>query len=83
MVEEHTTEATKKDMNSVAIFVKLLLVDILRNLLTLPSHWKNLVETVLTVDNNLAQSCFRLLDSIFFEYAEKRTAKPEFFFFSK
>jgi dynein heavy chain len=33
---------------------------------------KNLVETVLTVDNNLAQSCFRLLDSLFFEYAEKR-----------
>ena len=32
---------------------------------------KNLVETVLTVDN-LAQSCFRLLDSLFFEYAEKR-----------
>jgi hypothetical protein len=70
MVEEHTTEATKKDMNSVAIFVKLLLVNIPRNL----------VETVLTVDNNLAQSCFRLLDSIFFEYAEKRTAQPEFFF---
>jgi dynein heavy chain len=33
---------------------------------------KNLVETVLTVDNNLAQSCFRLLDSLSFEYAEKR-----------
>ena len=30
------------------------------------------METVLTVDNNLARGCFRLLESIFLDNAEKR-----------
>ena len=37
---------------------------------------KNLVETVLTVDNNLARGCFHLLESIFLDYAEKRKIHP-------
>jgi hypothetical protein len=37
---------------------------------------KNLVETVLTVDNNLARGCFHMLESIFLDYAEKRKIHP-------
>jgi dynein heavy chain len=33
---------------------------------------KNLTETVGTVDNNLAQSCLRLLESIMVDYLEQR-----------
>jgi len=33
---------------------------------------KNLTETVGTVDNNLAQSCFRLLESFFIDFIEVR-----------
>ena len=34
---------------------------------------KNLVETVATVDNNLAQSCFKLLSSVFVKFEKERT----------
>jgi hypothetical protein len=33
---------------------------------------KNLSETVATVDNNLAQSCFRLLDSMFLHFSQEQ-----------